>query len=241
MFASTSCLDGSVQSQKIGLLSKVIDDFDDLADVVSAVPQNVNDFRGRLNRVIGAIETVGGLFHGRDAIHHFFARTIGDVEQNLGSVSHAVDRSNHLIDGSGSLSHAGSLHLRVFHHVLHVDAHLVHGAGDFFNCGRRLHADFGGFVCGTGNLTGSRGNLAGGIARGANKVLQSVGHAKESIAQRVALGARDNFHAQVAFGNGHGDAGHFFQVRHHVVKGGGQRTNFVVAVNINVLIEITGV
>jgi len=104
------------------------------------VAQNVDDFRGRLNRVIGAIEAVGGLLHGGDSIDHFFARAIGDVEQNLGGIRHAIDGSNHLVYRSGSFRDAGSLHLRIFDHVLHVDAHLVHGAGDFFDRGRRLHA-----------------------------------------------------------------------------------------------------
>src|SRR5690348_9648553 len=68
-----------------------------------------------------------------------------------------------------------------------------------------------------------------------------MGHAKESIAERVALGARDNFHGQVAFGNRHGDAGHFLEVGDHVIEGGRQSADFVVAMNVDVLIEVAGI
>src|ERR1700730_12810691 len=102
MLASAGGLNGGVQCQKVGLLRKVVDDFNNFTDVIGAVAQNVDDFRGRLNRVIGAIEAVGGLLHGGDAADHFFARAIRDVEQNLGSICHAIDGSNHLVDRSGS-------------------------------------------------------------------------------------------------------------------------------------------
>jgi len=36
---------------------------------------------------------------------------------------------------------------------LHGDAHLVHGAGDFFNCGRGLDADLGRLISGASNLS----------------------------------------------------------------------------------------
>ena len=131
--------------------------------------------------------------HGRDAGDHFFARTIGDIQQDFGGVGDALDRGDHLIDRGGSFRNAGSLHLRVLHDVLHVDAHLVHRAGHFFNRGGSLHADLGGFVGGAGNLIRTGGNLAGGIAGGAHQLLKSVGHAEESVAQRVALRARHDF------------------------------------------------
>ena len=68
-----------------------------------------------------------------------------------------------------------------------------------------------------------------------------VRHAKEGVAESVALGARHNFHGQVAFGDGHGDAGHFLEVGDHIVEGSRQRADFVVAVNVDVLIEIAGI
>src|SRR6202040_1388460 len=58
---------------------------------------------------------------------------------------------------------------------------------------------------------------------------------------RVALGARRDFDREITFGDGHGNAGHFLQVRDHVVEGGGQRANFVVAVDVDVLVEVAGV
>src|SRR5438552_2200654 len=59
----------------------------------------------------------------------FFARAVGNIEQHLGGIGHALDRSHHLVDGGGGLAHAGGLGLRALHHVLHVPAHLVHRAG----------------------------------------------------------------------------------------------------------------
>ena len=50
-----------------------------------------------------------------------------------------------------------------------------------------------------------------------------------------------DFHGEVAFGNGHGDAGHFFQVGDHIVESSGQSADFVVAMNIDVLIEVAGI
>ena len=46
---------------------------------------------------------------------------------------------------------------------------------------------------------------------------------------------------EIAFRDGHGNAGHFFQVRDHIVEGGRQRADFVVAVNVDVLIEVAGI
>jgi len=47
----------------------------------------------------------------------------------------------------------------------------VHSAGDFFNGGRGLDADLGGFVGGASDLIRTGGNLTSGIAGGADKVL----------------------------------------------------------------------
>ena len=67
--------------QQVGLLGKIVDHFDDFADVVGAMAENVDDFRGRLNGVVRAVQAVGGFFHGLDAGDDFFAGTIGDIEQ----------------------------------------------------------------------------------------------------------------------------------------------------------------
>ena len=158
--------------------------------------------RGRLNRVIGAVEAVGRLFHRGDAGDDFFARTIGDVEEDFRGVGDALDRRDHLIDRSGSFRNARGLNLRVLHDVLHVDAHLVHRAGDFFDCGGSLDADLCGFVGRACDLIRTGGNLSGGIARRANEILQAVLHADESVAERVALRTRNDFDGEVAFGNG---------------------------------------
>ena len=66
-------------------------------------------------------------------------------------------------------------------------------------------------------------------------------HPYKGIAQCVALRARSNFHGQLALGNGRRNGGHLFQVRHHIVERSGQRANFVVAMNVNVLVEVARV
>ena len=177
-----------------------------------------------------------------DAGDNFFARTVGDIQQHFRGVGHALDGSDHLIDGGRSFRNAGGLHLRVLHHVLHVDAHLVHGAGDFFNGRRSLHADFRGFVGGAGHLIRTGGNLSRRIARGAHQILQVRATCARKALPRVSRFERGaTSMVKIAFSDGHGYAGHFFQVRDHIVEGGGQRPDFVVAVNVDVLIEVAGV
>src|SRR5258707_2550877 len=203
--------------------------------------ENVDDFRGRLNSAVGAVETIGCLLHGLNTSDDFLGRAVGDVEKNLGGVGDALDRRDHLVDGGGSFRNAGSLHLGVLNDVLHVDAHLVHGAGDFFDGGRGLDAALCGFIGGSSELTGAGGNLRSAVARGADDFLQAVGHTHEGVAERVALGARCDFDGEVAFGDGHGDAGHFLQVRDHVVEGGSECADFVVSVDVDVLVKVARV
>src|SRR5260370_32757288 len=148
--------------------------------------EDVDNFGGRLDGFVGAVEAIGGLFHGLNAGDDFFARAVGDIEQNLGGISHALNGSDHLIDGSGSLRNAGSLDLGDLHNVLHVDAHFVHGACDLFSGGRSLNADLGGFVGRASDLIGTIGNLAGGIAHGAHEILQTGGHTHQDVAYGVA-------------------------------------------------------
>ena len=134
MFTGARSFDGGVQREQIGLFCQIINHFNDAANVIGAMTKHIDNFRGRLNGFIRAIQAISGFFHGLNANHDFFTRTVGDIEKNFGRVRNTLNRSDHLIDRCGSFRHAGSLHLRVLHHVLHVDAHLVHGAGDFFNC-----------------------------------------------------------------------------------------------------------
>src|SRR5258708_34870805 len=159
MFAGACRFDGGVQSEQVGLFGEVINDFDDLADVVGAMAENIDDFRGRLNSAVGAVQAIGSLLHGLNTGDDFLARAIGDVQKNLGGVGDALNRRDHLIDGGGSFRNAGSLHLGVLDHVLHVDAHFVHGAGDFFDGGRSLDADLRGFIVATTDLLVSAGTL----------------------------------------------------------------------------------
>jgi hypothetical protein len=241
VFAGAGGFNGGVERQEVGLLREIVDDFDNLADVIGAMAEHVDDFGGRLNGTVGAVQAVGGLFHGLNTGADFFAGAVGDVEQDFCGVRDALDGGDHLIDGCGGFRDARSLDLRVLHHILHVDAHLVHGAGDFLDGRGGLHANFGGFVGSAGDLIGAGRNLAGGIACGAHEGLQAVRHAHERVAQGIALRTRDNFDAEIAFGHGHGDAGHFLKVGDHVVEGGGQGADFIVTVNVDVLVKIAGV
>jgi hypothetical protein len=66
-------------------------------------------------------------------------------------------------------------------------------------------------------------------------------HAKECVTQSVALRPGHDFHAQIALGDSHGDPSHFFQIGDHVVKSCGERANFVVAMDVDVLVEVAGI
>ena len=136
--------------------------------------QHIDDFRGRLNGMIGAVQPVGSLLHGFNAGNNFFARTVGDIQQHLCGICDSLDGSHHLIDGRRRLRNAGGLHLGILHHVLHVDAHFVHGAGNFFNGRRSLHADFRGLVSGPRHLIRTGRNLSRGIAGGAHQILEAM-------------------------------------------------------------------
>src|SRR5260370_133074 len=83
-FTGTSRFDGRVQGEQVGLFGNVINDFDDLADVIGAMAENVDDFGGRLDGLVGAAEAIGGLLHGLNAGDDFFARAVGDIVQERG-------------------------------------------------------------------------------------------------------------------------------------------------------------
>src|SRR5258708_1573956 len=131
VFTGARGFNGSVQRKQVGLFREVINDFDDLANVVGAMAENVDDFRRRLNGAVGAVQAIGGLLHGLNTGDHFLARAVGDVEKKLGGVGDALNRSDHLILGRGRFPTAGSTYLWVLYHVLHVQAHFGHGAGGF--------------------------------------------------------------------------------------------------------------
>jgi hypothetical protein len=61
MLTCAGRFDGGVQREKVCLLRKVINNFDDFANVIGAMAKNIDDFRGRLNGFVGAIQAVGGL------------------------------------------------------------------------------------------------------------------------------------------------------------------------------------
>src|SRR5260370_6859107 len=57
----------------------------------------------------------------------------------------------------------------------------------------------------------------------------------------MAFRTRNNFDAQIAFGNSHRDAGHFLEVSDKIVESGSERSDLIVAVNVNILIEVARV
>src|SRR5208337_720287 len=111
--------DGGVEGEQVGLLGEVINDFNDLADVIGAMAENIDDFGGGLNGAVGAVQAIGSFLHSLDAGDDLLAGAVGDVQQDLGGIGDALNGGDHLIDGSGSFGDAGSLHLSVLDDVLH--------------------------------------------------------------------------------------------------------------------------
>src|SRR5207248_7869903 len=159
MLARSRSFDGRIQSQQVRLFGQIVDHLDDLANIVGALAENIDDFPGGANGGVDTVEAVSSLVHGPDSAVNLFARAVRNIEQHLGSIGDPLDRGDHLIDRCRSLADTGSLGLRALHHILHVDAHLVHGAGYFVDGGGSLEADFGGLVGGSGNLGRGAGYL----------------------------------------------------------------------------------
>src|SRR6266481_9845098 len=67
MFAGARRFDGRVQRQQVGLLRQIVDDLDNLADVVGALPQSADDFSRAGDGCVDAVQAIGGLLHGGDA------------------------------------------------------------------------------------------------------------------------------------------------------------------------------
>ena len=238
MLAGARRFDRRVEREQVGLFGEVVDHLDDLADVVGAAAEHVDNFSRRLNGVAGAVESLGGFVHRGHAGAGFFARAMGDIDEQLGGVGDALDGSDHLIDGSRSFGNARGLHLRVLHDVLHVDAHLVHRAGDFVDGRGGLHADLGRFVGSARHLSRAAGDLRSAVAHLADQLAQALRHPRECLSHGVLLRARLDGHGQLAFGNRRGNGGHFFQMDDHFVEIFGEEPDFVVAMNVDGLIEI---
>src|SRR5262249_1151204 len=233
------CFDGSVQGQQVRLLGQVIDHLDDLADVVRALPEHIYDLPRTMNRGVDAVQAIGSLLHGRNAVVDFFSRAVGNVEQHLGGVGDPLNRSDHLLNRTRSLAPLGSLCLCALDHVLDIDAHLMHRAGDFVDGGRGLQADLGGFIGCSSHLPGSASHLCRGIAHVFHQAAQAFHHFLERVAQGVAVGPGLNFDCQIAPGNRLGKSGHLFQVLHHGVESSCQFANLVLPLDIDVVVEIT--
>jgi len=48
--------DGGVQGEQVGLFRRFVDHFNDLADVIGAMAENIDDFGRGLNGAVGAVE-----------------------------------------------------------------------------------------------------------------------------------------------------------------------------------------
>ena len=240
VLAGARRFDGGVQGQQVGLFGEVVDDFYDLADVVCAAAEHVDNLGGRLNRVAGAVQPGSGLIHGDHAGLNFFARPVRNIDQQFRRIGDALNRSDHLIDRRGSFGDAGGLHLRVLDHVLHVDAHFVHGGGHFVDRGSRLHADFGGFVGGAGHLSGAAGHLRGAVANLANHLAKAAGHLGEGASHGVLLRTRLHGHRELALSDCRGDGSHVLEVHDHLVEVLGQQSYLIGSADIDRLIQVAG-
>ena len=106
MLPGTGGLNGGVESEEVGLLGEVVNDFDDLADIISTLAKGIDNFPRRSDGCVDPVQSVGGLLHGRDAAMDFLTRTIGNIEQHFGSVSDSLNGGHHLVNGSGGFTYA---------------------------------------------------------------------------------------------------------------------------------------
>ena len=176
MFAGPGSLDRGIERQQVGLLSEVVDDLNNFADFIRPPAQNIDNFRGGANGRTGAREAIGRFFHRLNALVHLFPGSLADLQQSPRRVSDSLNGSNHLLNGSGRIGDARSLHLRALHDVLDIDAHFVHRAGDFVDGGSRLDAHLRGFGRRRCHLAGSRRHARGAVPYLHGQVTQSPNH-----------------------------------------------------------------
>ena len=71
--------------------------------------------------------------------------------------------------------------------------------------------------------------------------MEALNHFGKSVGRGVASGARRNGNGELAFGDGSGNGGHAFDVSDHLVEIFGEETDFVIAMNVDGLIDISGI
>src|SRR5579862_2582667 len=106
---------------------------------------------------------------------------------------------------------------------------------------RGLETDLGGIVRGSGDLVRGAGDLRRSVAHTAHESGKSFDHLGEGVAQSVMAGTRFDLQSQVAAGDGFGNSGHLLEISDHLVEGASQFTDFVIAVQINVVLQIAGI
>ena len=74
----------------------------------------------------------------------------------------------------------------------------------------------------------------------ADQSAQAFDHPPESIGQCVIRGTGVHLDAEVAAGDGLGYGSHFLEVLDHRVEGAGELADLVLAVNVNVMVEFSG-
>ena len=90
-------------------------------------------------------------------------------------------------------------------------------------------------------MRGRTGHLRGSVSDVANQTAQTLGHFCEGVAQGIALRARCNVDVQVASGDGFGNRGHLLEVGDHSIESATQLPDFIIALHIDLVIQITGI
>jgi len=91
----------------------------------------------------------------------------------------------------------------------------------FFDGGGSLNAYFGRFISSTGNLIGAAETCPAESRVSADQLLQAVGHAKERVAESIALERGTTSTVRSPSATAMGNVGHLLEVGDHVVEGGG--------------------
>ncbi len=164
MFTSPSRFDGSIQCQKVGLVSNVINHRDDLTDLFAAFTQ-------LFNRSSSVCDSLFNGLHFRDGVidNHatllsgfcIFFCMIGDINT---FASHFHDGRIHFFNGAGNLVYLrGLLRESIGHlvgdrcnfsrsrgHFTRRLCDLCNGVMDFLSEGIKTHSQFAKFVIGLG-------------------------------------------------------------------------------------------
>ena len=91
-------LDGRVQSQHVGLLGNVRDQFRDLANFLRRLAQALDALRRFLDLIANGVHTLAVVLHGALAL-------LGGITRFAGHAGHVFGLGRHLVDSAGHLQH----------------------------------------------------------------------------------------------------------------------------------------